>query len=590
VNTVNDPVESGSRHLGQLFFHRVGELGEKTFIKLQRMGRFEEISWKAFGAQVRDAVLGLDSLGLGKGETVGILSENRLEWLCADIATLAAGLPNVVVSPRLSEATIQRVFSHSEARAVFVESEVGAGRILNLKGQLPSLRYIIVMDEPASVLPHTLSFDQLLSRGRQVERSRLRSIVESVHPDDLATIMYTSGSTGESKGVMRTQRNLLSNIESGSPIKLSHPDELFVIILSLNHLLGRYGFLKSVATGRATAIVEATEQDVDIKTIQSLSPTAMTLVPRVMERIWATVLAAGDVKRDWDAVEMLERIRSERGSLAAGEAEQYEALRISLREAVKSALGGRIKYVSYGGAAMPPRIMHFFHCIGIPLLGSYGTTECGGVSLCGIGENRPGSLGKPFANVEVCVADDGEIMVRGPTVTPGYFKNPEATREALEPDGWYHTGDLGAIEPDGSLRIVGRKKDIFNCSDGSNIYPSYIELFLENDPFIRQAVLLGDRRSFIAALLVPERDKIAAELAKREEVLTGRDLEEALWSRVEKINERLEDYEKIRKISVLANDFPEEVRSVTAFQKIKVDREAVERLFQSQIGEIYRGH
>ncbi|MBI2986478.1 MAG: AMP-binding protein [Deltaproteobacteria bacterium] len=314
----------------------------------------------------------------------------------------------------------------------------------------------------------------------------------------------------------------------------------------------------------------------------------MSLVPRVMERIWATILDEGENGRHWDTVEKLDQVRAERGSLSAEQSQQYGQLKASLRKAVSQSLGGRIKYLSYGGAPMAPRIMRFFEVIGIPLLGSYGSTECGGVTLSGIGENRPGSLGKPFANVEVGIADDGEILVRGPTVTPGYFENPEATREVLEPDGWFHTGDLGTIDPDGSLKVVGRKRDIFYCSDGSNIYPGYIELLLENDPFIRQAVLLGDRCPFIAALLVPDLARAAAELKKDNARLTDREVESALWSRVERINARLEDYEKVRKIAALRNDFPEEVRSVTAFQKIKIDRKAVEELYREEIERIYR--
>jgi len=170
---------------------------------------------------------------------------------------------------------------------------------------------------------------------------------------------------------------------------------------------------------------------------------------------------------------------------------------------------------------------------------------------------------------------------------PGYFENPEATREVLEPDGWFHTGDLGSIDPDGSLRIVGRKKDVFYCSDGSNIYPSHIELLLENDPLIRQAVLLGDHRSFIAALLVPEAEKIAAELKKDTSSLGPQELEATLRLRVERINERLEEHEKIRKIALVRNDFPERVRSVSPFQKIKVDRKAVEELYKKEIEQIY---
>ncbi|MGH7769360.1 MAG: AMP-binding protein, partial [Candidatus Binatia bacterium] len=340
---------------------------------------------------------------------------------------------------------------------------------------------------------------------------------------------------------------------------------------------------KSAATGRTTAVMEATELEVDLKGIQTLAPTSMTLVPRVLEKMLAAILAEVDNGHGWEELERLDQ-RSAAGAVAGAERGRIEELKKRLRDSVKRSLGGRIKYVTYGGAAMSPRTMRLFELIGIPLLGSYGSTECGGVTLCGIGENRPGNLGKPFANIEIRIAADGEILVRGPTVTPGYFQNPEVTREVLDADGWFHSGDLGAIEPDGSLRIVGRKKDVFYCVDGSNIYPSCIELLLESDPLIRQAVLLGDRRPFIAALIVPETDRIAAELEKDS---SPEKIHEIVWARAERINQRLEEYEQIRKIVLLQNNFPERVRSVTAFQKIRIDRAAVAELYQNEIREIY---
>jgi long-chain acyl-CoA synthetase len=572
------------RHLGALFCQRAATLGERTFIKLQRGGRFEEISWKDFAAKVEETVLGLNALGLGSGERVAIIGENSMEWLCADLATLAAGLANVVISPRLSELMILKLLAHSGARAAFVEDERGVGRLLNLQAQLPDLAHIIVFERPSVDLPHAISFDELLSRGRAAPKATLHRILESVHEDDLATIMYTSGSTGEPKGVMKTQRNILSNIAGGREIALSKPGELAAIVLSMNHLLGRYGFHKSVATGRTTAVMQATELDVDLKSIQALAPTSMTLVPRVLEKILAAILAQADDGPNWEALERLDQRAAQTGSLTPAERDRVNALKGRLRESVKRSLGGRIKYITYGGAAMSPRTMRLFELTGIPLLGSYGSTECGGVTLCGIGENRPGNLGKPFANIDVRIADDGEILVRGPTVTPGYFQNPEMTREVLDADGWFHSGDLGAIEPDGSLRIVGRKKDVFYCAEGSNIYPAYIELQLESDPLIRQAVLLGDGRPFVAALIVSETDRIAAELEKNS---SPEMLHDIVWTRVERVNQRLEEYERIRKIVLLQNNFPERVCSVTAFQKIKIDRAAVAELYQNEIRQIY---
>jgi len=576
------------RHLGAIFFTRVKELGERPFLKLQQGNRSAEISWKDFGSKVRETILGLYSLGLQKGDRIGILSENRLEWLCADAATMAGGLPNVIISPRISDATIRKVLNHSGARAVFVEDKNGLARLEKLKGQLPSLAHIIVMDRTNSLPPGSITYDDLLSRGRIGDETRIREILESVRPDDLATVMYTSGSTGEPKGVMRTQENLLSNVMGGTEILPSKPDELFLVILSLNHLLGRFGFQKSMMTGRRTAIVEATELDIDLKEIQALSPTVITLVPRVMERIWENILAHGSNRHHWEAIEALDQVKASRGSLSTDEVQQYEAMRASLRESVNSLLGGRIQYITYAGAPMPPRILRFFEVIRIPLLGSYGTTECGGVTLSGLGEPRPGSAGKPFPNAEIRIAEDGEILVRGPAVFPGYFGDPETTREALDTNGWCHTGDLGSLDSDGYLYVVGRKKDIFYCSDGSNIYPGFIELLLEQDPFIREAALLGDRRPFIAALIVPDRERIAAELSKEESTLTDDDIQRMVWARVQMINEGLEHFEQVRKVSVLNGDFPQNVRSATGFlQKRKVDRKEMGKLYQREIEEIY---
>jgi len=578
---------SNDRHLGALFFRRVAELGDKMFVKLQRGMRFEEISWRELGAKVRDAILGLYALGLSKGDKVGILADNSLEWLCADLSTLAGGFPNVVVSPTVSDTMLIKTLGHSRCRAVFAGNEILAGRLLNLKGQLSALQHIIILDGDGANLPYSLTLEGLLALGARQRSERLGEILESIHPDDLASIMYTSGSTGAPKGVMRTQNNLLSNISNGSEIVLSKPDELTVIVLSLNHLFGRFGFLKSAVTGRATAVVEATEQSLDMKVIKALSATAISIVPRVMEKVWNTILDEGTTRAQWEQLEKLDTIKEQNGGLSGDEAVQHEQLRAILKEKAKQALGGRIKYITYGGAAMPPRIMHFFRLLGIPLLGTYGSTECGGITLSGLGDTKPGSLGKPFPNVELRIGDDGEILVRGPTVMPGYFENPEATREAIDEEGWYYSGDLGKIDADGCLYIVGRKKDVFYCPDGSNIYPGYIELLLENDVFVHQAILLGDKRPFMAALIVPDRKRVAAELGKDEAALTDKEIESVIQPRVDKINGRVEDIEKIRKFALMREEFPPAVRSLNLIHKLKIERSMVEKLYEKEIKNIY---
>ncbi len=575
------------RHVGAIFFRRAGELGDRTFVKLQRSARFEEISWRDFATKVGNAGTGLHALGLKRGERVAIIGENSLQWLCADMATLAAGFPNVAMASTVSDTMTLKILRHAGCRAAFVESERIVGKLLNLKGQLPDLRHIIAMDGAGAGLPYTLTLEELFCRGRGLGEERLHEMMEAIHPDDLATIIYTSGSTGEPKGVMRTHNNLLSNITSGGEIVVSGPEELTVIVLTVNHLVGRFAFLKSAVTGRTMAIVEATELAVDVNVIEALSPTAMTIVPRVMERMWNRILDQKSNRELWERLAELDRAKTDKGSLNFAEEERFAAHRTALKESVKRALGGRIKYIAYTGAPMPPRITRFFELVSLPLLNTYGSTECGGVTLSGIGENKPGSSGKPFPNVEVRIADDGEILVRGPTVTPGYFDNAEATSEAIDAEGWYHSGDLGRMDADGCLYVVGRKKDIFYCPDGSNVYPGFIEMLLENDPFVRQAILLGDHRPFFAALVVPDRERIAAQLNKQVPTLTDGEIRSLLQTRIEAINARLEEVEKVQKFVVLLHDFPAEVRGLTSIQKVKIDRKAVEERFQKEISEIY---
>jgi long-chain acyl-CoA synthetase len=577
------------RHVGQVFFQRAAELGPRTFIKLQTGEHFQDISWQDFAALVRNVLLGLVSLGLSPGETVAIIGENCLPWLAADLATISSGFANVVLAPTLSDLMLLRVLNHAECRVAFVQNHVGVGRLLNLKGQLPALTHIINMDGTETNLPGVLSFTALAKRGQNAEGQNLTALVEAVHSNDLATIIYTSGSTGEPKGVMRTQNNLLANITNGGPVTLSVPDELTINLLSLNHLFGRFGFLKSIVTGRTTALVEAAETRVDLRVIQHLAPTALAVVPRVMERMWDEILSQNGNEALWRELESYdERATAAKTCDAETSARIAELTRV-LGANTRRALGGRIKYIAYAAAAMPPRIMRFFDLIRLPLIGSYGSTECGGVTLCGIGENRPGNLGRPFPNVELNIAGDGEILVRGPTVSPGYFKNPQATAEAFDDQGWFHTGDLGAIDADGSLRITGRKKDVFNCSDGSNVYPSFIELQLENALFIRQAILVGDRRPFLAAIIVPDREKIAAAADRDARDLPDEMIEATLWQQIERINGRLEQYERIRRITVLDHDFPSEARSINQFQKVRVDRRVVASLYHKEIDAMYAG-
>ena len=573
--------DSSSQHhtVCQEFFARVNELSDEQFLSVQRRESVSHVTWREFGAQVAQISFGLRHIGLIPGAAVAIVGENSLQWLCADLATLAAGLPNVVISPSVADFTLLKILHHAECRAVFVDDEAAAGRMLNLKSQLPKLDHVIVMGESPNTTYGVTLWQELLSQGRSQASTSIESMLQAIHPGDLATIMYTSGSTGDPKGVMRTHENLVANITNGTPLVRSSRDDFTVIILSLNHLLGRHGFLKSAVTGRSTAIIEDTECNCDLSVIRAMRPTALTLVPRVMERLWLQLLALENNDAIWCELEAIApNLQVE---------PRAQQLRSLLASRTRATLGGRLKYITYGGAIMPERIQHYFALVGVPLIGSYGSTECGGVTLCNIGDLRPGNLGKPFPNIELRLADDGEILVRGPTVTPGYFKNPQATAESIDAEGWLHSGDLGALESDGSLRIVGRKKEVFYCADGSNIYPSAIEALLEGEPVVRQAIIVGDHCPFLAALIVPDKAAMALVLGKPEGSLSKDEMNSILRTTIDTLNGRLNAGERVREYVVLDADFPPAVRSITQFQKIKIDRRAVLDHYRATIDAIY---
>jgi long-chain acyl-CoA synthetase len=277
---------------------------------------------------------------MAKGDNVAIMGDNSLPRLCADLATLAGGLPNVVISPNVSDFTLLKILAHSRCRAIFIDA-LAARRLLALKAQLPTLSHAIVLDDSAQELCGCVSFAELLERGRRGDIDQLDQLLEAVQPNNLATIMYTAGSTGEPKGVMRTHNNLLSNIASGGEILLSRPEELTVIVLSLNHLFGRYGFLKSAVTGRTIAMIEATELNLELSVIEGLRPTAISVVPRVMERLWNAILDRGRIREMWDRIETPDRDhRATDSSDHAGT--EIEGIKANLREAAQQALGGRL--------------------------------------------------------------------------------------------------------------------------------------------------------------------------------------------------------------------------------------------------------
>jgi long-chain acyl-CoA synthetase len=586
--------------LGRIFFDRAAALGSKPFLTIHHLRsnadrRAEVVSWKDFAEKVKRAMLGLDSLGLHKGDRVAIMSENRLEWLVADIAVVAAGFGHVLMQANYSDRMLTKALKHSGSRLMFVEDAALAKRIASLKPELPALEKIVIFDASGksgvdvTTGVDVMTFAELLQRGASGNDGRVRELLDAVHRHDLASILYTSGTTGEPKGVVRTNGNLVLNwVHRDESLPQAEPDECVGVVLSLAHQLGRTHFHRAIICGRSIVMTDLAEPDITIDTLALMKPERLVVVPRFLVRMWSAFLEDESARRAYDDLDALEKKREAGTSLSAEESSKLEALRDEVRSKFIGRMGGALSQIHYAAAPMPPALLRVCTQLKIPLITGYGSTEGGGITFTDPTQ-PPGRGGKPDFGTEIKLAPDGEILVRGHAVMPGYFNDPVATKEAFDENGFFRTGDMGTFDEEGNLRLVGRKKDIFNCADGSNVYPAWIEAALENDPYIRQAALVGDRRPFIAAFVVPDKAKIAAKLGKSESDLTASEIEGLLRSQVQTMNARVESYEQVREIVVLAEDLPETIRQgVGNVGKVKINRKALEEQFAPQIAALYQ--
>ncbi|MBQ12606.1 MAG: hypothetical protein CMJ45_13785 [Planctomyces sp.] len=452
-------------------------LGAKVAIRDRCWGLFRDISYRDVRRQADRAAAGLIALGISPGDRIAILSENRIEWPVADHAVLSTGAADVTMHAPLSAEQVEFQIAHSGARGAIVSGQVQADKILERLEQLPGLEFLIAFD-PISVpdcrLAH-LTWQGLCHRGHLagVDDEIVRREA-ALDRSSLATIIYTSGTTGNPKGVMLTHGNLLSNVEAMVPIAFLQPDDLLLSWLPYSHVYARLTD-NYLATGAGITVALAAGIDTLLDDLESVHPHWLTAVPRFYEKLWSSV-----EHLDPDT----------RGNQ------------------LKSIFGPRIRQLTSGGAPLPRHVCDGFDEAGLPIFEGYGLTETSPVICFNHARAyRYGSVGQPIPGVEVRIAEDGEILTRGPHVMPGYWKNDEATAEVII-DGWFHTGDIGTIDEDGYLSITDRKKDLIITSAGKNVAPAVLERLLTSDPLIDQAVVYGDGRKFITALLAPNLDEL----------------------------------------------------------------------------------
>jgi long-chain acyl-CoA synthetase len=548
------------QNLAQLHRLQAERLGARPALRYKRDGLYRDYSWEQYRADALALAAALVDAGVEFGERVGILAENSRLWLTADQAVLTAGA--ITVSPHAPLTARQVGYQFADADVVwcFVSNALQLDKVLSMWPSLPALRGVVVFDDHAArggVLP----WGAFLQRGRRRLSALSQELADRearLGRDDLATVMYTSGTTGDPKGVMLTHGNLLSNGQSCVELQPYVGDGVILGWLPLTHIYARLvDHYISLLTGVTLALAESPETL--IENLAEIQPTNMAAVPRFYEKV-LTYVASND------PVETGRRLRY--------------------------IFGPRIDWISSGGAALPVGIARPYLDAGLHLMQGYGLTETSPVIAFNTkAHNKLGTVGRPIPGVEVRIADDGEILTRGPHVMKGYWKNPTATAEVLR-EGWFHTGDLGTLDADSFLSITGRKKELLVLSNGKKVAPSNLEGLLVGDPCIDQAIVCGEGRNFLTALIVPNWDNLCRILRlapgeSPETLIENPAVWVELTRRVDEALAELSRIEQIRKIIILPRAFSVEAEEMTV--SLKLRREVILGRYAERIEALYQG-
>jgi len=597
-----------SRTLPSYLLQHASERASATALREKTLGRWVETSWSAYAERVAHVAAGLRRLGVQPGDKVAIQAENRVEWVVADLAIQGIGAVSVGVYPTSPAAELEYLLGHSEAVVLLSEDEEQLDKALEVRGRVEGLRTVVVMDTRgvSSALedPGVMTFAELEAGGAAEPGAldQYRRSVDSIDPEDVAIIVYTSGTTGPPKGALLSHRNLLAVAEAaGGVYEASSSDEV-LSYLPLCHIAERlFSVINALYVAYVVNFGEGGESFAnDLREVQ---PTFFLGVPRVWEKMLAGIqIRSGDASRLKRAVHRfwVDQGRGIAQRKMKGEARPTDRLLyalgwLMLYRSLRQKLGmSRIRVPLSGAAPIAPQVLEFFWSIGVPVREGYGQTE--NTALCTYTPDddvRIGTVGKALPGVELRIAPDGEILTRSAGVFTGYFKNPEATAETVDADGWLHTGDVGVLDDDGYLTITDRKKDIIITAGGKNISPSEIENLLKVSPYVREAVVIGDRRKYLTALIGIEHDTVG-DWATRQHIAyttygdlaSKPEVERLIQEVVDEVNTHLAQVETIKRFTLFRKELDEEDGELTATQKVK--RAAIEREFADAIEAMYR--
>ncbi|OLB34151.1 MAG: hypothetical protein AUH11_19025 [Acidobacteria bacterium 13_2_20CM_57_17] len=567
---------------------------------VRRDGRWEAIASQEFLRRVAGLSTAFVELGVKPGDRVGLFSANRPEWHTADFAINGAGAVTVPVYFNESPDRMTYILKHCGAKVVFAVGAPQLHRLLDVRSSLPELEQIIVADGGSDVPAECLRYETLIAAASAADISSYRLRAAQVLAGQLASLIYTSGTTGEPKGVMLTHSNFCSNVyDVGHDFSLDPAKDVALSFLPLAHVYGRT--LDYIYIFQCAALAYVESIDAVAQALVEVRPTIIAAVPRFFEKIYARLVEQGSKtsgsKRmifNW-AMNVAQRATPWRANGAHASLAlkaQWKLADKLVYKKIRLGTGGHLRIVSSGGAPLSKALAEFFWTIGIPIYQGYGLTETSPIVSSNYPVNRMGSSGKPIPNVQVRVAEDGEILVKGPCVMHGYYKNAEATREVLSEDGWFRTGDIGYVDKDNYLFITDRKKDLLKTAAGKFVAPQPIENALKTSPYILNAMVVGDRRKFIVALIVPNPATVAAKAADQGiKFASNSELAAHPWvhalidAEVKRLTVHLAQYETIKRFALLPEDFTFDNGSLTFTLKLK--RRVVEQQFAAVIESLY---
>ena len=587
--------------LPALLLAHARERPDETALRVKRRGRWEEITWAGYAERAARVAHGLRRLGVQPGEAVAIHGENRPEWVIADLAVQGIGATSVGVYPTSPAAEVEYLLAHSETVVLVVEDEEQLDKALAVRERLPALRRIVLID-PRNVRSLDdeilITWDDLERDGSLDDYARG---VDVLDPDAVALIVYTSGTTGRPKGAMLTHANLTWAAGRFREAFGTTVDEEVLSYLPLCHVAERLGSLiNGLGTGYVVNFGEGGESFA--RDLRDVQPTLFAAVPRVWEKMLATVeirmADASPLKRAAYRAAMRQgrRIAPRRMAGRLGPADRLTAglCHLIAFRSLRDKLGlARVQRGVCGAAPVAPQVLEFFWALGVPVYEIYGQTENAAVcTLMPADDVRIGTVGRPLDGVELRIGEDGEILTRSPAVFAGYLKDDEATAAAVDAEGWLHTGDVGEIDEHGHLTITDRKKDIIITAGGKNVSPSEIENRLKVSPYVREAMVVGDRRSYLVALIGIEADTVGDWAARRGLAFTTYgdlsrkdEVRELVGGWVEQVNRELARPETVKRFALLEKELDHEDGELTATLKVK--RRAIEQRFEKEITALY---